>query len=272
MFDFDTTKLLLIGVVALAVIPPKDLPRVVRQIGQAVGKVRRMASEFQGQVMEALKEAELDDLKKEITSITDSAKAEVTAIADAAKAQVDIDPAGDAQREITKAIEADPVQEMGGGAAEAYARATRAPAPAPALPPVNARALASLAMPDVPAPPVVTHELLAAQAGLTPAAAQKPGEAPKAVRTVDLRKPEEAPAETRMAAAPPLKSIEARAAVLEDAAATRRKPRVRNASQANGHDAAPALPGADAGERVPYRKRVGYVAPARAARAARREG
>ena len=39
MFDFDTTKLLLVGVVALVVVPPKDLPRVIRQVGQAVGKV-----------------------------------------------------------------------------------------------------------------------------------------------------------------------------------------------------------------------------------------
>ena len=262
MFDFDTTKLLLIGVVALAVNPPKDLPRVIRQIGQAVGKVRRMASEFQGQVMEALKEAELDDLKKEITSITDSAKAEVTAITDAAKAQVDIDPAGDAQREITKAIEADPVGDMGGGAAEAYARATTAPAAGPpALPPVNEQALAALAMPDVPAPPVVTHELVAAQAGIAPAG-PKSGEPPKAVRTVDLRKPEEAPAGAQIVAAS--------APVVEDIAIMRRKPRSRSAGEANGHDAAPAAP--ETGERVPYRKRVGYVAPARAARAARREG
>ena len=178
MFDFDTTKLLLIGVVALAVIPPKDLPRVIRQVGQAVGKVRRMAAEFQGQVMEALKEAELDDLKKEITSITDSAKAEVTAITDAAKIDIDINPAADAQREITKAIEAEPLAAMGGGPADIYARAT-APAalepglPATPLPPVNEKALASLAMPEAPMPPVpplVTHDLIAAQAGIVPAA------------------------------------------------------------------------------------------------------
>jgi sec-independent protein translocase protein TatB len=262
MFDFDTTKLLLIGVVALAVIPPKDLPRVIRQVGQAVGKVRRMAAEFQGQVMEALKEAELDDLKKEITSITDSAKAEVTAITDAAKAQVDIDPAGEAQREITKAIEADPVRDMGGGAAEVYARATTAPTAEPALPPVNEQALNALAMPDMPAPPVVTHDLVAAQAGLTP----KAGDAPKAVRTVDLRKAEEAPVKALVAAP-----------AVEEISVARRKPRARNAGEANGHDAAatPELAETDpapGAERLPYRKRFGYVAPARAARAARREG
>lgn len=55
MFDFfDTSKLLIIGVVALLVIPPKDLPSVLRQVGQAVGKLRRMAADFQNQFKDAL--------------------------------------------------------------------------------------------------------------------------------------------------------------------------------------------------------------------------
>ena len=54
MFDFDVGKLLVVGIVALAVIPPKDLPRVMRTVGQAVGKMRRMAAEFQGQFMDAM--------------------------------------------------------------------------------------------------------------------------------------------------------------------------------------------------------------------------
>ncbi len=51
MFDFDVGKLLIFGIVALAVIPPKDLPRVMRVVGQALGRMRRMAAEFQGQFM-----------------------------------------------------------------------------------------------------------------------------------------------------------------------------------------------------------------------------
>ena len=257
MFDFDTTKLLLIGVVALAVIPPKDLPRVIRQVGQAVGKVRRMASEFQGQVMEALKEAELDDLKKEITSITDSAKAEVTAITDSAKIEIDVDPAAEAKREITKAIEAEPLPAMGGSAADVYARATTAPAaPDPALTPMNEQALASLALPDVPAPPAVTHDLIAAQAGLALA-----GEIPKASRAVDLRQPEIANA----------------APATADADSARiRKARAEKTDTVNGAAPEPvaandAVSAGAAGERVPYRKRVAYAPPGRAARAARRE-
>ena len=66
MFDFDVGKLLVFGIVALAVIPPKDLPRVMRTVGQYVGKMRRMAAEFQGQFMDAMKEADLESVKKEI--------------------------------------------------------------------------------------------------------------------------------------------------------------------------------------------------------------
>ena len=65
MFDFDVGKLLIFGIVALAVIPPKDLPRVMRTVGQVIGKMRRMAAEFQGQFMEAMKEADLESVKKE---------------------------------------------------------------------------------------------------------------------------------------------------------------------------------------------------------------
>ena len=74
MFDFDAGKMMLFGIVALAVIPPKDLPRVLRTVGKYVGQVRRMATDFQGQFMDAMKEVELDSVKKEIQSINDAAK------------------------------------------------------------------------------------------------------------------------------------------------------------------------------------------------------
>ncbi len=77
MFDFDASKLLIIGVVALVVIGPKDLPRVLRQVGQMVGKLRRMAAEFQGQFMDAMKEADLADLQKEVSKLKDTASLDV---------------------------------------------------------------------------------------------------------------------------------------------------------------------------------------------------
>lgn len=73
MFDIGWSELLVIGVVALVVIGPKELPGVLRTVGQMVGKLRRMAGEFQGQFQEALREAELDGLKKSFTDFTEDA-------------------------------------------------------------------------------------------------------------------------------------------------------------------------------------------------------
>lgn len=69
MFDIAWSEMVLIGAVALVVIGPKDLPKVLRTVGQTIGKVRRMATEFQGQFNEAMREAELADLKKQVEDV-----------------------------------------------------------------------------------------------------------------------------------------------------------------------------------------------------------
>jgi sec-independent protein translocase protein TatB len=69
MFDIAWSELMLIGAVALVVIGPKDLPKAMRTVGQAVGKIRRMAGEFQGQFNDAMREAELHDLKKQVEDV-----------------------------------------------------------------------------------------------------------------------------------------------------------------------------------------------------------
>lgn len=69
MFDIAWSEFMLIGAVALVVIGPKDLPKAMRTVGQAVGKIRRMASEFQGQFNDAMREAELHDLKKQVEDV-----------------------------------------------------------------------------------------------------------------------------------------------------------------------------------------------------------
>lgn len=66
MLDLSWGEILLIGAVALIVIGPKDLPRTLRAVGQTVGKVRRMAGEFQGHFNQAMREAELDEVRKEV--------------------------------------------------------------------------------------------------------------------------------------------------------------------------------------------------------------
>jgi len=69
MFDIAWSEMVLIGAVALVVIGPKDLPKALRTVGQTIGRVRRMASEFQGQFNEAMREAELADLKKQVEDV-----------------------------------------------------------------------------------------------------------------------------------------------------------------------------------------------------------
>jgi sec-independent protein translocase protein TatB len=73
MFDIGWSELALIAVVALVAIGPKELPGVLRTVGQWVGKVRRMASEFQGQFQEAMREAEMADLKKSFDEVREAA-------------------------------------------------------------------------------------------------------------------------------------------------------------------------------------------------------
>ncbi len=74
MFDIGWSELLLIGIVALVVIGPKDLPKVLRALGTMMSKVRSMASEFQGQFQDAMREAELSELKNEAEKLASSAK------------------------------------------------------------------------------------------------------------------------------------------------------------------------------------------------------
>ncbi len=97
MFDLDISKMIIVGIVALAVIPPKDLPRVMRTVGQTIGKMRRMASEFQGQFMDAMREvereADLESVKKEFQAINDQAKIDTS-----------FDPVGMMREDMTKAV------------------------------------------------------------------------------------------------------------------------------------------------------------------------
>ncbi|MCF4125558.1 Sec-independent protein translocase protein TatB [Methylobacterium sp. SyP6R] len=72
MFDMSWGEVMLIGGVALVVIGPKDLPRTLRTVGQVVARVKRMAGEFQSQFSEAMREAELDDVRREVADINRS--------------------------------------------------------------------------------------------------------------------------------------------------------------------------------------------------------
>jgi sec-independent protein translocase protein TatB len=69
MFDIGWSELLVIAIVMIVVVGPKDLPRMLRTFGKTTAKLRAMAGDFQRQFNEALKEAELDDVKRSIDDL-----------------------------------------------------------------------------------------------------------------------------------------------------------------------------------------------------------
>ena len=72
MFDIGWSELLVIAVVAIIVIGPKDLPRVMRTVGHYAGKLRRAAADFQRQFEEAMRESEIDEVRKAIESVREN--------------------------------------------------------------------------------------------------------------------------------------------------------------------------------------------------------
>lgn len=69
MFDLGWTEFIVVAVVAILVVGPKELPGMLRTIGKTIGNMRRMAGDFQRQMNDALKEADLDGIKTGIDSV-----------------------------------------------------------------------------------------------------------------------------------------------------------------------------------------------------------
>jgi sec-independent protein translocase protein TatB len=138
MFELDWGKLVVIGVIALIVIGPKELPTVLRAAGRWMGKVRRMASEFQGQFQDALREAELHDLKKHADDLTGSVSQSVADMQS-------FDPLAETQKEIESALPPEPEK-----LTDQSAPAALAPADAPPAPPAVATLPEPAAAHDAP--------------------------------------------------------------------------------------------------------------------------
>ena len=120
MFDIGWSELVVIAVVALIAIGPKELPAVLRTVGQYMGKIRRMASEFQGQFQEAMREAEMADIKRHVDDIADSAKG-----------LTDFDPLADVKKEVSS-FATDPLGETASSQQTASASHEAVPAAVPA--------------------------------------------------------------------------------------------------------------------------------------------
>lgn len=139
MFDISWGEMLLIGVVALIAIGPKELPGVLRMVGQWMAKARRMAAEFQGQFREAMREAELADLKKEFDDVTKS-----TGDLDFTK------PISSLQQEVEESLKAGLPHDMREGTLTAADAGLDAPAEPAFDTPPEAERIAADAAPAVP--------------------------------------------------------------------------------------------------------------------------
>lgn len=74
MFEIGWSELLVVGIVALIVVGPKELPALLRTVGRYIGIVKRQAAEFRAQFDDAMRESELQSIKKDIESIKTEAE------------------------------------------------------------------------------------------------------------------------------------------------------------------------------------------------------
>ncbi|HEX4411641.1 MAG TPA: Sec-independent protein translocase protein TatB [Xanthobacteraceae bacterium] len=103
MFDISWTEFLLIGIVALVVIGPKELPGVMRSLGQWTRKIRGMATEFQNQFQEAMREAEMTDLKKQVDDLAQGVTKDIAKLDPLKDVREDVETIGkDIQKDLDK--------------------------------------------------------------------------------------------------------------------------------------------------------------------------
>ena len=94
MFDISWSELLILGLVTLIFVGPKELPRFLGQLGRYMGVVRRQANEFRSVFEQAMREAEMDQIQKEIRGVGDGIKAsldDATRSVESAKAAAKVD-------------------------------------------------------------------------------------------------------------------------------------------------------------------------------------
>jgi sec-independent protein translocase protein TatB len=100
MFDLTSSKLLILGLVALIVVGPKDLPLLLRTIGKYIGMIRRQANEFRAQFDEAMRDQELANLKSEMESVKRDVEGTINTTTNAVRDDIDA-VTRDIDRELT---------------------------------------------------------------------------------------------------------------------------------------------------------------------------
>ena len=139
MFGLGASEMVVIGIVALIVIGPKDLPGLFRQIGQMTGKARMMAREFSRAMDQAAEQSGVKDVSKSLRAATNPTKFGTDNLKEAAG--ITKGPATEALSEERKAAKEKMSKAMGDAAiarkaleAEEAAAATAAAEPVPATP------------------------------------------------------------------------------------------------------------------------------------------
>ena len=92
MFDLGLTELLLIGIVALIIVGPKDLPVLFRRVGEFVGRMKGMAREFTSAMNDAADEAGMKDVAKTMRSATNPIETGLDKVGETTKEFTSFDP------------------------------------------------------------------------------------------------------------------------------------------------------------------------------------
>ena len=95
MFDVSWSELLILGLVTLIFVGPKELPRFLNTLGRYLGVIRRQANEFRSVFEQAMREAEMDQIQKDVKAVSDGVKAsldEATRSVESVKAAVKAEP------------------------------------------------------------------------------------------------------------------------------------------------------------------------------------
>jgi len=216
MFEVGWTEMLVIAIVMIVVVGPKDLPNMLRTFGRTTAKLRSMAADFQKQFNEALKEAELDDVKKSVD--------ELRGLSPVAEIRKQLNPfeqaAADVRAGVDQAMKPKPAADPATPAASTPQAAEPLKNGATEMPGVSAAGAAA----PTPIFPAMTDESVVT-ASTEPAVAPKASAAKKAAKASPTAKaPAKAPAKAATAKAAPVATAKAASASKTPAKASAAKP------------------------------------------------
>ena len=168
MFDIGWSEIAVIAVVALIAIGPKELPGVLRMVGQWMGKARKMAAEFQGQFQEAMREAEMADLKKSFDEVKEAASGFTTG-----------NLMTSLEKDVSKALDIDVLDKPAASAADTSAVEPPVTPTTPATSKIDAPTTSKIDAPETPIPETFTEVDAHAAASLPLAIVQEAQPAPQ---------------------------------------------------------------------------------------------